>query len=79
MAVTVAIDASGALTWNGEPVSRSTLRRRLKTVAAKAEREAVFCRPAGNTRYRQVERLMKLWQRYGVWTGIVGNLRVDAD
>jgi len=38
------------------------------------ERLPVRLRPEIGVPYQDVENLMRLWQRYGVWTGMVGNI-----
>ncbi|MBX9793431.1 MAG: biopolymer transporter ExbD [Burkholderiaceae bacterium] len=73
--VTVDIDASGAVLWNGEAVpDRPALEARLKAAAAQPDQPEVHLRPNRAVDYGVVAMVLASAQRLGVTKlGMVGN------
>ena len=73
--VTLDIEASGALLWNGEAVAdRAALEARLKAAAAQPDQPELHLRPSKAVDYGVVAMVLASAQRLGVTKlGMVGN------
>ncbi len=73
--VTLDIEASGALLWNGEAVAdRAALEARLKAAAAQPDQPKLHLRPSKAVDYGVVAMVLASAQRLGVTKlGMVGN------
>jgi biopolymer transport protein ExbD len=64
--VSLAIDAGGRLTWNGEPVARAELAQRLAGAAAQQPQPELHLRADRTTQYQTIAEVMAAAARSGL-------------
>ena len=75
----IVVTRTGAIEWNGAPVSRAELAEALRQVAAMATPPEVHLRPDAQARYETVDEVLAIAKRAQVRTlGFVGNERYAA-
>jgi biopolymer transport protein ExbD len=72
----LAIDAAGALAWDGRPLAAAALPGRLAALSADPRRPALILDADGETRYERVDELLAAIRRAGVTRlGFLNNQR----
>lgn len=75
----IVVTRTGAIEWNGAPVSRAELAEALRQVAAMAIPPEVHLRPDARARFETVDEVLAIAKRAQVQTlGFVGNERYAA-
>lgn len=76
---TLAIDAAGALAWDGRPLPAAALPARLAALSADPARPVLHLAAAGEARYERVDQVLADVRRAGVTRlGFIGNQEFAA-